>query len=140
MLRTEEMSYGLPRPRASFKASSMGRAKASPTMVTPVQRWRSTSLQMRCGSSPSLELVTTVPPVSSGTIEPSHMPVPCMSGQAAKFTLKAFWAALARMIAGMSAALSGTLKPSAATLPIITEMKSWWEYITPFGMPVVPPV
>ena len=59
-------------------------------------------------------------------MEPSHMPVPCISGHAARLTVKAFSAANAATTAGMSAASSGTFTPSAPTLPIITEMNCWW--------------
>ena len=118
----------------------MGFAKASPTMVTLSQRLRSTSLQIRCGSSPSFEIRTTVPPCRSGTIDPSHIPVPCIRGQAARLTGKASAARMASMTAGMSSTPVGALTPMVATVPIRAPMNWPCVYITPLGMPVVPPV
>ena len=81
-----------------------------------------------------------MPPCRSGTREPSHIPVPCIRGQAARLTGKASAARMASMTAGMSSTLDGTSTPMLATVPIMTEMNWPWVYITPLGMPVVPPV
>ena len=65
-------------------------------------------------SSERLVSVTTVPPARSGIIEPSHIPVPCMSGQPGMLTGAWPLSCSDFTISGICAASVGTGKPVAA--------------------------
>jgi hypothetical protein len=119
----------------------MGRAKGSPTMTRRVTRSRSTTRHTSCGSKVRDSSSATVPPDSSMGIAPTHIPVPCMSGQHGMLTV---WPA--RATAATNGAIpstvvgTGSVRPSTANPLSSRSVKTPWSYITPFGIPVVPPV
>ena len=86
MLFTDSRLYGLPSFFALSKASNIGLAKASPTITRLLAFLLSVSLNSKSGSNPNCGMVTTHPPASRGIIAPSHIPVPCINGQAGMLT------------------------------------------------------
>ena len=136
---TLEMSYGLPRSAAASRAASMGFANASPTMTMSVTRRRSTTDHNRPGSSPSSGIRTIAPPMDMCTKQASHMPVPCISGQAQSTTETS--SPTASRSPGRSLGDSRGSSPRMATAMFRRPAQnSPLGYITPLGMPVVPPV
>ena len=90
------------------------------------------------GFRPSLDVVTTVPPSIMVAKLPSQTPVPCIKGQAGK--LVGGSATLSRK--SPSAAKFSGGSNSRAVAPMVSRncAKGPTGYITPLGMPVVPPV
>ena len=109
-------------------------------MTTAVTPSRSTACHSSCASNDRFVSVTTVPFISSGAIVPSHMPVPCICGQAASHTGGSV-ELVARVRAAPRPFVGGAPHPViAAPKPASAIGKTPCAYITPFGMPVVPPV
>ncbi len=103
-IRMVDTSWGVPAASARSSSSSMGRANASPTMVMASAPSRSTVRHSSAGSKCRDSRVTALPPIMCAYIAPSHMPVPCMSGQAAIETRRspaARWAAVSRSRSSM---------------------------------------
>ena len=114
----------------------MGRAKASPTMVTVVTRLASIALSAWFGSKLVLGRVTQVPPIAIAPIAESR-PVPCIMGGSGRFTGPGWdWI---RLSSSSKLALGGIDRRGLPPAPM-TLNKSSCCHITPFGMPVVPPV
>ena len=85
-------------------------------------------------------MVTTDPPRFNGKKLPSHMPVPCISGQATKL-IGADLFSLCPSIQSLSSwGVSGTSNPKPLRVLNMAIINSLWLYMTPFGIPVVPPV
>ena len=82
-------------------------------------------------------MVTTVPPA---VIAPNaeNCPVPCISGQAMTPTVGAASGSMRSTISAIDSA-GGTPRIGDPPPPS-TLNKSSWRHMTPFGMPVVPPV
>ncbi len=93
------------------------------------------------GSRLRLVNVMTWPPASEGMKQPIHNPVPCISGAHGIDTTSLPVSATPLMIGPTSAASSGGATPSSGNpLAISPRVIPPIVYITPFGMPVVPPV
>ena len=120
-------------PGRSSRAARMGLAKASPTMATVFTFSRSTVSSSSTGSKRRPVRVTTQPPIPSAAME-VNAPVPCISGQAGRWTGPAPTMALRTPPSPPS---SGTRRK----LPAFNRQnRSSWRHMTPLGMPVVPPV
>ena len=132
------------RPGLASSASSIGWAKASPTMAMLLARRRSTSLQSSTASNLREGRLMMLPPVLS-TPKLLNWAVPCISGQAATAAPgggRGMSPALpVRTRSPASAGVSSGGMPTRALPPApSTWNRSSWRHITPLGMPVVPPV
>ncbi len=77
--------------------------------------------------------MTTVPPLKS-VVNAIQCAVPCMKGHAGRQRV--------RPAAALSAISSGAAmaRPAKSPPPKAPKKMSSWRHMTPFGMPVVPPV
>ena len=123
-----------------FNESNIGFANASPTITTLVAFLDSTSLHKRSGSNPREGMVTTLPPDRCGKNAPNHIPVPCIRGHPTRLTGNSLDAAFSLINDSISSRSSGTGKPMAKAVFIIEPRNKPCLYITPLGIPVVPPV
>ena len=121
------------RPGSASSARRMGLANASPTIDIEFTRSRSMVSSSSTGSKWRPCTVTTEPP-SIRQFMALNAPVPCMSGAAGTFTGPGLGTRAA------SAAGSGSSGSGRLALASIIMMTSSWRHMTPFGMPVVPPV
>ena len=114
------------------KASTSGRAKASPTITRNVTRSCSIRRQSRAGSRCRSGEMTTVPPEYS-VPNAIQWAVPCMNGHAGR---PRRWRSRESTISsGLVIGASPRFPP-----PNTPKKMSSARHITPFGMPVVPPV
>ncbi len=136
-----DRSYGVPAAAAASMARMIGLAKASPTMVMLVTDSFCTVRSTSSGSSERLWRVTTAAPPSCGIIAPSHTPVPCISG-AHGIEMSPPPASMMPFTSGaMSVASVGAARPSIGRPSWANDwVRLPMSYITPLGMPVVPPV
>ena len=114
-------------------ASKMGFANASPTIAIVFTLSRSTVSRSSVASNRRDSSVTTEPPTASMLIE-LNAPVPCMRGQAGRWTGP-----------GPFTVFLTPSRPSSSgtrmMLPLFNlANRSSWRHMTPFGTPVVPPV
>ena len=124
-------------PRRSSRARSIGLAKASPTMATLLTAWWPTACHSSCGSKLTPPSVTIEPPAVS-VMKAVKRPVPCMRGQAGRWRSPGP-RARTRAASSSSDATGGS--PSTGfPPPPIARQRSSDRHMTPFGMPVVPPV
>ena len=111
-----------------------GRAIASPTRLIVSTFSRTTVDHTSCGSIFFCALSTSVLPCSS-SISATHCAAPCISGAIGKPTIvPPFFAP------SITASGDSNVPPPAISAPMVEWKKSSWRHITPFGMPVVPPV
>ena len=128
---TLETSY-LPGRRSS--ARSIGLAKASPTITICSTRFLSTDAHSSSASKCADSSVTTVPPAISAD-RAVNRPVPCISGQAGML----IGPRPASLTISMWSARSSGIRTTRAGFNRARRSESW-RHMTPFGMPVVPPV
>ena len=141
MTSTLDKSYATPSPSRRSKACTMGRAKASPTITIRVARSRSATRHNSNGSNLRPSNNTTAPPASNANMVPPHMPVPCINGEHGIDTNRPHPTRAATNAATSSTDVgAATPTPAKAELRYRPAAKSCWRYITPFGIPVVPPV
>ena len=112
-----------------------GRAIASPTIVIAITFSRSTVAQIACGSILRCDVSTSVLPANIAIIA-TQSAAPCMSGGIGNETTPPPATAAATTSAGAS---SGPAV-SESSGPIVERKKSFCVHMTPFGIPVVPPV
>jgi hypothetical protein len=129
---SDDVSYAAP---AACSASAIGRAIASPTMEMMFTLSRSTSDQISCASSRRDVASTTLPPLCRPIIA-AQCPLPCISGATGSVAGGAV-----RAIAFVPIS-SGAVIGGPPGLPPCSPAKktSSCRHMTPFGMPVVPPV
>ena len=116
-------------------ASPSGRAIASPTTMTVIARSRSASPHASCGSKPCGVYSTTLPPPNSMMHMP-HWAAPCMIGASVNEVTRPS-SGHTRPAISSGAWIGGWPKPPP---PKAAKKMSSWRHITPFGVPVVPPV
>jgi hypothetical protein len=118
----------------SSSASIIGRAMASPVIMTMLTPSSSTSSQVRTGSN--LAMRTMRAPRNAPPMTP-HCVAPCMRG-AMGMLVAAPPAALACSTRSMGVVtrslVTGSMPPPSA------KKTSSWRHTTPLGIPVVPPV
>ncbi len=114
-------------------ASKIGFANASPTIAIVFTFSRSTASRSSVASNRRDSSVTTEPPTASMPIE-LNAPVPCMRGQAGRWTGPGPFTVLR----------TPSRPPSSGTrmmFPLFNlANRSSWRHMTPLGTPVVPPV
>ena len=137
-----ERSSVSPRAFASSSAVSIGRAKASPTMTVAITRSLAMVRQISIGSKFLFGSVTQRPPSSwNGRLLAS--PAVCMSGEDGMMTgTTPRERSTFTVPSSCGRSAGGGSRPSTffaniATSPVVQGVTS---QITPFGMPVVPPV
>ena len=113
----------------------MGLPKASPTIAMALTFSRSIVSSRSSTSRPRLSRVTAQPPPDMTMSWVMH-PVPCMSGQAGRPTVPGPCTRSRMMPMSGSPSRTRASKPAPTTL----RKRSSCRHITPFGMPVVPPV
>ena len=128
--------------RGRVSACSIGRPKASPTITMELTPRRSTTCHSSWASNDRPSSSATSLPDSCGSSAPSHMPVPCISGHAGNgLRLHCRHATTpATTSATSSADVNGARPIAVATKPRNPSVNGPIAYITPFGIPVVPPV
>ena len=138
MTPEEMMPTRLVRSQRSGSASSaarIGLAKASPTMIRPLTFSRWTVSSSSTGSNCREVRVTTRPPSlrHSMAVKP---PVPCMSGHAGRRVIPG------PLLASSARTSSGPPSSGYRRNPALLSRakRSSWRHMTPFGIPVVPPV
>ena len=116
-------------------ASTKGIAIASPTICTALHFSFSQILQICSASKERSWFKITLLPASS-CIQQYHQLAPCISGASA---IPMIWFSVIRLTisSGFSQGPKGEKCPPA---PIAAKNTFLWGHITPFGMPVVPPV
>ena len=125
------------RPGFASSASRIGPAKAWPTITIVFTFSRSTMSSNSAALNDRFGLVTMQPAVASAMNE-ENRPVPCMSGQAT-YARRHGHSGLTRSISACTDSPGATPYRAFAPKPS-TANRSSWRHITPFGMPVVPPV
>ena len=136
-----EVSYGAPRSVAASIARTIGFENASPTIVLCVQRCRWIASSISSASRLRFVSVTTWPPSRWCIMAPSHRPVPCISGAPVIDTL--FRPASCRPVTSgaIASADAGGSMPRAGNPSVQKNLvMPPMSYMTPFGIPVVPPV
>jgi hypothetical protein len=129
---TLEMSH---RSGSASSARSIGLAKTSPTMTRTLAFSRTTRSNSSSARNDGDSRSAMDPPPMSPPKEVSA-PVPCMSGHAGQLTAPAPWARMAmRTSSSVPSFGRGFGLP-----PFSSPNRSSWRHMTPFGMPVVPPV
>ena len=129
------------RSGSASNARSSGLAKASPTITIWAIWLRSTASQTSSGLNPRLSSKTEVPPSMCGNIKPNQQPVPCISGGPDMATTACLASTIWRAIGANASAVSKGSRPIMAGMPRMkNSVKSVTGYMTPFGIPVVPPV
>ena len=122
------------RPASASSASIIGRATASPVMITELMPWAST--RSHTPSASNLDTSTIVEPMNHW-LSMAICAAPCMSG------------GITPKISGVSdAAAISALVNSEETRSLVSASMPWprakkmssWRHITPLGIPVVPPV
>ncbi len=128
--RSEEMSQ---RSGSASRARRIGLAKASPTIDIELIRsvWivSSSSTGSKCRPS----IVITLPPIIR-LLMALNSPVPCIKGAAGR--LRGPGLVTRSRAASRSCSGGSRLRLAASRAPNMSS----WRHITPFGMPVVPPV
>ncbi len=134
--RRQEMSQRSGSPR---RAARIGLAKASPTMkmlFTPFD-----SITSSISSTENLmPWSVTIAPPSESVLSALNRPVPCMSGQAGRLMGPGLVVRSRTAAEKPSASRSGTTGSGRPLDLSLTPKRSSSRHITPFGMPVVPPV
>ncbi len=103
-------------------------------------RWRCTAASSSAASNERLVNVTTVAPSVWGTSAPRVRPVPCMSGAHGAVTTRSPSAIVGTSAGMASSGVSGS-RPSWLSAPTANDdVHDPRRNMTPFGMPVVPPV
>ena len=122
-------------------ARRSGLAKASPTMMICETRSRSIVSHTSSGLKPRFSSSTEVPPSMCGNIKPSQQPVPCMSGGPDIATTAELASTICLAAGANLSAFSKGSKPIMGGKPRMkNSVKPSSGYITPLGIPVVPPV
>ena len=135
-----ERSGVAPSASIASRARSIGRANTSPTTVMPVARSRSTSAHTSRGSKPRPSSSTILPPSDMVGVQPMPIPVPCIRGHGTidPSCAPSAWSRTAAPTAVVAVAaampMSGPRPARPARTPVPTSP------MTPFGIPVVPPV
>ena len=107
-------------------------------MTMFVARCVSTVRNSSATSKCRLSSETTVPPVVMA-MNAENCPVPCISGQATTITTGAGASGSSRSATSATDSAGGV--PSSGLPPLPNTLnRSSWRHITPFGIPVVPPV
>ena len=122
------------RPGLASSASIIGRATASPVIIAALIEWSWTSCQT---SSPSNFRCRTVALPRNHWLSVAICAAPCMSGG---ITRKTIWPSDAAACSARENS-EATRSPVTASMPWARPKKMSSErHMTPFGMPVVPPV
>ena len=122
----------------ALSSASIGRAKASPTMTSALSRWVSTVSNSSAALKRRLASVHTNPPIARA-MKAENWPVPCISGQAGSCRGITNDGPRNRS-ANCSTDSTGPAPKSAFPPDPSTLNKSSCRHMTPFGIPVVPPV
>ena len=120
-------------PGLASSARRIGLAKASPTMAMLVTASRSMVSSSSTASKVRPCSVTTEPPAES-VDSPGKLPVPCICGHAGRNRAPG---------SAYQPRMSSTVPSSGKALARVAlsfTTRSSWRHMTPFGMPVVPPV
>ncbi len=128
--RNDEMSQ---RCGSASSARRIGLANASPTIDIELMRSACTVSSSSSGSNLLPSIVTTLPPIIR-LLNALNNPVPCINGAAGRLRGPGL---LTRSVAACRSCSGGRrLRFAASSAP----NRSSWRHITPFGIPVVPPV
>ena len=137
--RSEERSGSRPSAAARSSDSTIGRPKASPTMVTIVIRSASTIRHSSSASNVRDSRVESIPPWLS-VARPGSPEVPCINGAAQSCRISDPASAMCRAVAATSAGVDGTGTPKGLKVASMVPRRLVWSHMTALGIPVVPPV
>ena len=135
----DERSGIHPPAAARSRASTMGRPKASPTMLIMVIRSASTVCQSSSASKFLPASVDSIPPWLR-VARPEMPEVPCISGAAHSWRISLPAATIRPADAAASAGVVGTFSPNGRKVASMAPNRFAWSHMTALGIPVVPPV